>query len=153
MPSDTKQGKNSKQTTSSFDPNMFIFYQKKASLTFFPFLFPIPFKNLNISGLFEFRKKKNTKKKNGPPKRPRPRKPPAKQVIFVMEDVDCASKVVYARKGAAANAAAEAGSVLEVSKEVNEETKEEVKVGKKMGKMVDLFGFFVLLMMFLINGF
>eukprot|EP00435_Cladocopium_sp_Y103_P034330 s98_g8.t2 len=34
------------------------------------------------------------------------------EVIFVMEDVDCASKVVYARKGASAAAAAQAGSIL-----------------------------------------
>ena len=34
------------------------------------------------------------------------------EVIFVMEDVDCASKVVYARKGQSAAAAAEAGSML-----------------------------------------
>lgn len=34
------------------------------------------------------------------------------EVIFVMEDVDCASKVVYARKGASAAAAAQAGSML-----------------------------------------
>ncbi|CAK9036331.1 unnamed protein product [Durusdinium trenchii] len=35
-----------------------------------------------------------------------------KEVIFVMEDVDCASKVVYARKGASAQMAAQAGSML-----------------------------------------